>query len=81
MIELDAVPLALEGKRVRVVIEPVEDVADDVTRALATAPVDDEPATDEEQRRITAWREGHRSATSADELRATIGSRLGDRTP
>lgn len=51
VIELDRALPALEGRRVRVLVEPEDDA---VLEALASAPIDDLPATPQEQSRLAA---------------------------
>ena len=70
VIELDRALPALDGKRVRVVIEPEDDP---VLAALANAPVDDVPATAQEKARLAA-------ESSAQSSSADVRARILDRT-
>ncbi len=74
-IELEAPLPALEGQRVRVVVEPVEDPVDD---AIRNAPLDDFPLTDEERAAVAEWRAGKTHWIPGAAVRAKIEARLRD---
>ncbi len=74
-IELDAPLPSLEGQRVRVVVEPMDDP---VEEAIRNAPLDDFPLTDEERAAVVEWRAGRTHWIPGAEVRAKIEAGLRD---
>ena len=65
-VELDDPISGLEGKRVRVVLEVIEEFSID------SAPLDDRPLDDEERRAIDEYRAGKAELVPHEEVRAAL---------
>ncbi len=74
-IELEDQLPALEGKLVRVIVEVVHDP---VAHAIATAPNDERPMTDEERAAIAEVDAGAAVFIEAAEVRARVAARARD---
>lgn len=72
-IELEGPLPALDGKRVRVVVEEDDDP---VERAIREAPLDDLPTTDAERAAIAEWRAGRTQWVPSADVRAKVSARL-----
>jgi hypothetical protein len=72
-IELDAPAPALEGKRVRVTLEVLEDGEHPARRAFREAPPDERPYTEEERAAVEAAKRNGEYITT-EELRARLAA-------
>ncbi len=73
-IELESELPSLDGKRVKIVIELVEDL-EALDSLLSAAPLDDRPMTDEERKAIAEVREERARLIPHEEVRAKIDAR------